>query len=206
MTRTGNVWHARVDRGAPRRGARYGYRCKGEGGWETGARWYEDRVMMDPYAPLVEARRKVFGEGPKHATHGDVNDPDMLSGYDFESEPFDWEGVESPKIEEKDMIVYEMTVRAFTADASSGLDEKTRGSYAGVAARVDHLKVARRQRRRALAGVRIRRDGVSTHSKPARSHDKHVGLQYDEFLRTDVAVRHKGREPRRERLESSRRW
>ena len=140
LTRTGNVWHVRVERGAPRRGVRYGYRCKGTGGWETGARWFDDRVLMDPYAPLVEARRKVFGEWPKHKAYGATNDPDMLGGYDFETKPFDWEGVESPTIEEKDMVVYEMTVRAFTADASSGLSEDARGTYAGVAAKVEHLK------------------------------------------------------------------
>jgi isoamylase len=140
MTRTGNVWHVRVDEGAARRGTKYGYRVNGHGGWDTGARWYPERVMMDPYAPLVEARRKVFGKGPKHMTHGEANDPEMLSGYDFESSPFDWQGVEAPKIAEKDMIVYEMTVRAFTADASSGLGDDERGSYAGVAAKVEHLK------------------------------------------------------------------
>ena len=140
MTRTGNVWHARLVSGAPRAGARYGYRVSGSEGWERGSRFDSSKVLMDPYAPLVEARRRVFGEWPKHTKHGDVNDPDMLSGYDFESAPFDWEGVQSPKIDEKDMIVYEMTVRAFTADASSGLGDDVRGSYAGVAAKVEHLK------------------------------------------------------------------
>ena len=140
MKRTGNAWHVCLTSGAPKKGARYGYRCRGNGGWETGARWEDARVLMDPYAPLVEARRQVFGEWPKHETRGDVNDPDMLSGYDFESAPFDWEGVKSPTIAEKDMIVYEMTVRAFTADESSGLSDDARGSYAGVAAKVEHLK------------------------------------------------------------------
>ena len=103
MKRTGNTWHVCVTSGAPKKGARYGYRCRGNGGWETGARWEDARVLMDPYAPLVEARRQVFGEWPKHETRGDVNDPDMLSGYDFESAPFDWEGVKSPTIAEKDL-------------------------------------------------------------------------------------------------------
>lgn len=140
MMRTGDVWHVKVISGMVRSGMRYGYRINGEGGWDTGQRFDATKVLMDPYAPLVEARRKVFGEWSKHKVSGDTNDPDMLSGYDFESAPFDWRGVESPQIDEKDMIVYEMTVRAFTADASSGLDADARGSYAGVAAKVEHLK------------------------------------------------------------------
>lgn len=64
----------------------------------------------------------------------------MLSGYDFEFELFDWVGVELLKIEEKDMIVYEMMVCVFIVDVSLGLDEKMRGSYAGVVVRVDYLK------------------------------------------------------------------
>lgn len=37
---------------------------------------------------------------------------------------------------QKDLVVYEMNVRAFTADDSSGLDSKIRGSYLGVIEKV----------------------------------------------------------------------
>lgn len=37
---------------------------------------------------------------------------------------------------QKDLIIYEMNIRAFTADESSGLDPSIRGSYLGVIEKV----------------------------------------------------------------------
>lgn len=43
---------------------------------------------------------------------------------------------------QKDLVIYEMNVRAFTADKSSGLDPKIRGSYLGVIEKVmTHLMI-----------------------------------------------------------------
>jgi isoamylase len=60
MTRTGDVWHLHVD-GLPRSGVRYGYRVEGQEGTgreSTGHRWRPDRVLLDPYAPLVAGRKE----------------------------------------------------------------------------------------------------------------------------------------------------
>lgn len=43
----------------------------------------------------------------------------------------------------KDLVIYEMSVRCFTADSSSGLPEERRGTYAGVADKAAHLKACR---------------------------------------------------------------
>jgi hypothetical protein len=59
MTRSGDAWHVHVD-GLPRSGVRYGYRvagAEGTGRESTGHRWRPDRVLLDPYAPLVAGRR-----------------------------------------------------------------------------------------------------------------------------------------------------
>lgn len=37
---------------------------------------------------------------------------------------------------QKDLVIYEMNVRAFTMDESSGLDNNIRGSYLGVIEKV----------------------------------------------------------------------
>lgn len=44
---------------------------------------------------------------------------------------------------QKDLVIYEMNVRAYTVDESSGLDRKIRGSYLGVIEKVMiyHLKL-----------------------------------------------------------------
>lgn len=60
MTRTGDAWHVTAS-GCPKQGVLYGVRVFGEGGWETGERWDPERVLLDPYTPLVSGRR-VFGQ------------------------------------------------------------------------------------------------------------------------------------------------
>lgn len=47
----------------------------------------------------------------------------------------DWSNIVLSSIQ-KDLVIYEMNVRAFTADKSSGLDPNIRGSYLGVIAKV----------------------------------------------------------------------
>jgi isoamylase len=59
--------------------------------------------------------------------------------FDCESEPFDWEGVKAPGHHHKDLIIYEVPVRTFTASASSGLPAGERGTYLGLAKKADHL-------------------------------------------------------------------
>lgn len=59
MTRSGDHWHIEVV-GLRKSGALYGLRVSGQGGWETGYRWNDKVVLLDPYAPLVSGRR-VFG-------------------------------------------------------------------------------------------------------------------------------------------------
>ncbi|MCI06027.1 isoamylase 3 chloroplastic-like, partial [Trifolium medium] len=64
----------------------------------------------------------------------------FLGTYDFDSLPFDWgENYKLPNIAEKDLVIYEMNVRAFTMDESSGLDNNIRGSYLGVIEKIPHL-------------------------------------------------------------------
>lgn len=59
--------------------------------------------------------------------------------FDFETPQFDWEGVASPGHHLKDLVIYEVPVRTFTAAESSGVPEGKRGTYAGLAAKADHL-------------------------------------------------------------------
>lgn len=54
--KTGDIWHVAVE-SLPLSGVQYGWRVGGEGGWETGHRWSEEKILLDPYAPLVTGRR-----------------------------------------------------------------------------------------------------------------------------------------------------
>ena len=52
---------------------------------------------------------------------------------------YDWEGDTPLNLPAADLVIYEMHVRGFTADPSSGLDPARRGTYAGVVDKLDYL-------------------------------------------------------------------
>ncbi|QCD93172.1 glycogen operon protein GlgX [Vigna unguiculata] len=131
LNRTGDIWHIYIE-DLPRSNVLYGYRIDGPQDWGEGHRFDSSVVLVDPYAKLVEGRR-YFGDISMKLSK-------FLGTYDFDSLPFDWgENYKPPNISEKDLVIYEMNVRAFTNDESSGLDSSIRGSYLGVIEKIPHL-------------------------------------------------------------------
>lgn len=53
---------------------------------------------------------------------------------------YDWEGDHPLKRPSARTIIYEMHVRGFTRDPSSGVAQKTRGTYAGLIEKIPYLK------------------------------------------------------------------
>src|SRR5207244_4729495 len=53
---------------------------------------------------------------------------------------YDWEGDVPLRLPSARTIIYEMHVRGFTRHPSSGVGEKTRGTYAGLIAKIPHLQ------------------------------------------------------------------
>ncbi|XP_006660725.2 isoamylase 3, chloroplastic [Oryza brachyantha] len=129
--KTGDIWHVLVE-GLPASGVLYGYRVDGPQGWDQGHRFDNSAILLDPYAKLVSGR-KYFGIAEEESTQS-------FGTYDFDSSPFDWgDNYQLPNLPETDLVIYEMNVRAFTADESSGLDSAVRGSYLGVIDKIPHL-------------------------------------------------------------------
>jgi len=57
--------------------------------------------------------------------------------YDFDSPAFDWGSDYSrPNFSLRELVVYEMSVRCFTASESSGVPPERRGTYLGLAEKV----------------------------------------------------------------------
>lgn len=57
--------------------------------------------------------------------------------FDFASPKFDWGSDNSrPQLSLADLVIYEMSVRCFTASESSGVAPERRGTYLGVADKV----------------------------------------------------------------------
>lgn len=120
--RTGDVWHILVS-GLPPFTA-YGYRL-------TSQQEKTSDVLLDPYTKCVASP----------AQWGEPLNQDRIYrplGKVMTTHPFDWEGVALPKIPFKDLIIYEMHVRGFTADPSSQVQHP--GTYLGIIEKIPYLK------------------------------------------------------------------
>jgi hypothetical protein len=57
--------------------------------------------------------------------------------YDFDGQKFDWgSDYNRPRYSLSELVIYEMSVRCFTASETSGLSDDRRGTYLGVAEKV----------------------------------------------------------------------
>ncbi len=113
----------------------YGYRFegpysrvrRGEPGYH---RFDPSQVLLDPYARAIGGR-DVWGSEP------DWSDPYQHRGrvvYD----DFDWEGDRPLEIPFEDLVIYEMHVRSFTRDASSGVRQP--GTFSAIRDKIPYLK------------------------------------------------------------------
>lgn len=108
----------------------YGYRF--DGVWDPAAGQYFDpaQPVLDPYAKSVSGR-SVWGRLPK-AGAGFVHRGQIIR------EDYDWEGDKPLELPLEDLVIYEMHVRGFTQDPSSGV--RHRGTYAGIVEKIPYLK------------------------------------------------------------------
>ena len=108
----------------------YGYRF--DGVWDPAAGQYFDpaQPVLDPYAKSVSGR-SVWGRLPK-AGSGFVHRGQIIR------EDYDWEGDKPLELPLEDLVIYEMHVRGFTQDPSSGV--RHRGTYAGIVEKIPYLK------------------------------------------------------------------
>ncbi len=136
------IFHGFVP-GLPHKEVLYGYRVQGDGGWETPFRWDADRVLLDPYAPNVAGRSR-FGVRDAFERFERVKGSMFYGTFDLtdgvHGTGFDWgAGYTRPNLRESELVIMELAVRSFTASATSGLAEDVRGTFRGVAEKVDHL-------------------------------------------------------------------
>jgi glycogen operon protein len=133
--RTYHYWH--VFAPALKAGQIYGYRVYGPFEPSKGFRFDATKVLLDPYgrAVVVPARYNRTaahekGDNAATAMKSVVVDPSL----------YDWESDRPLHRSSSQTIVYEMHVRGFTKDPSSGLPEATRGTYSGVIEKIPYLQ------------------------------------------------------------------
>jgi isoamylase len=120
--RTGDHWHVRVD-GLPEEFC-YGYRVDGPKGPDH--RFDPSIILLDPYSKALSCGRPwgMNGSLPRRS----LMNESMLER----------NGEISPRIPLEDTIIYELHVRGYTIDPSSGV--KHPGTFAGLAEKIDYLK------------------------------------------------------------------
>jgi glycogen operon protein len=108
-------------------GLEYGFRLDGPFAPAQGHRFDAAKVLLDPAARAVSGRA-VWGDGsgpwpPRgHLVLGD----------------FDWEGDRPLRLPAEDLVLYELHVRGFTRDPSSGV--RFPGTYAGLREKIPYLQ------------------------------------------------------------------
>jgi glycogen operon protein len=120
--RTGDHWHIRVD-GLPEEFC-YGYRVAGP--MDHQHRFDARNILLDPYSRAISCGRPwgTLGDPPRRS---------LLNESIAERD-----GVINPHIPLEDTIIYELHVRGYTIDPSSGVRHP--GTFGGLVEKLDYLK------------------------------------------------------------------
>ena len=133
--RTYHYWHMFI-RGV-KAGQIYGFRVHGPFEPAQGLRFDSGKVLLDPYGRAVAV---PHGYNRTAAHDNGDNAGAAMKSVVVDPGTYDWEGDRPLHRPSSQTIVYEMHVRGFTKDPSSGLREQTRGTYAGVIEKIPYLK------------------------------------------------------------------
>jgi glycogen operon protein len=133
--RTYHYWHVFVPGVQP--GQVYGYRVQGPYDPANGLRFDPAKVLLDPYGRGVVVPKNYSREAAR--LEGD-NAATAMKSVVVDPHAYDWEGDTALCRPPSRSIIYEMHVRGFTRHPSSGVSEKTRGTYAGLIEKVPYLQ------------------------------------------------------------------
>jgi glycogen operon protein len=133
--RSYHYWHLFVPEVKP--GQLYGYRVEGPFDPSRGLRFDSTKVLLDPYGRAVAvpknySRKAARLEGDNAAT--------AMKSVVVDPRAYDWEGDTPLHRPASQTVIYEMHVRGFTRDPSSGVSEKLRGTYAGLIEKIPYLQ------------------------------------------------------------------
>jgi isoamylase len=133
--RTYHYWHVFVPQVQP--GHMYAYRVHGPFAPERGLRFRGEKVLLDPYGLAVAvpdgyARAAACGSGDNTAV--------AMKSVVADPARYDWEGDLPLNRPFAETVIYELHVRGFTRDPSSGVTPAKRGTYAGLIEKIPYLK------------------------------------------------------------------
>ncbi len=127
--KTGDIWHILLR--TRKHDLQYCYRMRGPHDLRGEGHYFnEETLLLDPYARALAGGETWNGRSAKQA--GFKRRCLVVDDH------FDWQGDRPLNIPLKDSIIYEMHVRGFTRQISSGV--KSPGTFAGVIEKIPYLK------------------------------------------------------------------
>lgn len=108
----------------------YAFQLDGPYDKEKGMLFDKEHVLLDPFAKAVTGQRK-WGERPEGGK-------DFVYHARVVENNFDWGNMKQLEHPFEELVIYEMHVRGFTKDASSGVNAK--GTYEGLREKIPYLK------------------------------------------------------------------
>ena len=135
QNRTYDYWHAFVP--GLHAGQVYAFRADGPFAPERGFRFDPEKILLDPYGKCVARPPEYSREAARRP--GD-NCANALKSVVVDNKSYDWQDDSPPRIPFSKSVIYEMHVAGFTKHPSSGVDPKTRGTFAGVIEKIPYLK------------------------------------------------------------------
>ena len=133
--RTYHYWHVFVS--GVQAGQLYGYRVHGPFDPASGMRFDPSKILLDPYGRAVAVPRNYSRNAAR--LEGD-NVATAMKSVVVDPLDYNWEGDTPLRRPSSRTIIYEMHVRGFTRHPSSGVSEKTRGTYAGLIEKIPYLQ------------------------------------------------------------------
>jgi len=135
IDRTYYYWHVFVPGIRP--GQLYAYRVEGPFDPPTGMRFDPSKILLDPYGRGVVVPEAYGRDAARRL--GD-NSGTAMKSVVVDVSAYDWDGDVPLRRPSARTIVYEMHVAGFTRHPSSGISEKTRGTFAGVIEKIPYLQ------------------------------------------------------------------
>jgi isoamylase len=133
--RSGHYWHVFVP--GITAGQIYGYRVEGPWDPSSGMRFDPTKVLLDPYGRGVAVPDLYSRDAAKQTG---VDGATAMKSVVIDPSAYDWEGDQPLRRPSSQTIIYEMHVRGFTRHPSSGVGEKTRGTFAGLIKKIPYLQ------------------------------------------------------------------
>ena len=133
--RTYHYWNVFVP--GVRAGQIYGLRVRGPRDPGRGLRFDPSKLLLDPYGRCVAVPKDYSRQAARR--EGD-NSAVAMKSVVVDMTTYDWEGDKPLRHPSSRTIIYEMHVRGFTRHPSSGVNEKTRGTYAGLIEKIPYLQ------------------------------------------------------------------